>query len=136
MKKFICLVATSAAVVALFTPKSVLAQTVFVQSVSSNGNASNTIYLPSKKATTITTIERVTSNLYQNNNPITTSTTTTYSDGAYPGYHRHQYGQSTIILQQQNIYPRAVRAACSTSIMGSPIPSPIALNVSTGQICN
>ncbi len=135
MKSFICVVAISTAVIALFTPQSVLAQTVFVQSVSSNGNASNTIYIPSRKATTITTIERVTSNFYPNNGVTTSSTTTSYSGGTYPSYHNYQQGQSTIILQQQNVYPRAVKAACSTSIIGSPIPSPVALNVATGQLC-
>jgi hypothetical protein len=58
-----------------------------------------------------------------------------------PSYYYHRYHdrfrQPTVILQQQNIiYPPAFsHSTCTTSIVGSPIPSPVPLDSRTGQLC-
>jgi hypothetical protein len=131
MNKFTYLTAISTAVISLLLPGVVRAQSVFIQGFPSGGYSSTTIYIPSTETTTTTTVDRVNSDLYPNNS-VTTSTTTTYTGGSYPIRHRRQQGQSTIIFQ--NNYPRAAQVSCSTSIIGSPIPSPVALTPS-GQPC-
>jgi hypothetical protein len=133
MKNFTDLAAISIAAITLFLPASVRAQSVFIQGFPSSGYSSTTIYIPSTETTTTTTVDRVNSNIYPNSNSVTTSTTTTYTGGGYPIRQRHQQGQSTVIFQ--NNYPRAVQANCTTSIIGSPIPSPVALNSVTGGLC-
>jgi hypothetical protein len=92
------------------------------------GSSINTIYIPQIETTTTTTTQVSPTNIYHNNNSFGTSTTTTSDGGNYPIHHRRQHHQPTVIIQQQNIYPRAVQSSCSTSIIGSPIPSPIALD--------
>jgi hypothetical protein len=134
MKSFIYLTSIASTVISLFTPESVLAQSIFGQNFISNGYSSTTIYIPSTQ-TTITTIDRINSNIYPDRNSVTTSTTTNYSTGVAPR-HRRQQHQPIVILQHQNIYPHPVRSHCTTSIIGSPIPSPVPLNSVTGQFCN
>jgi hypothetical protein len=131
MKNFIYLTAISTAVISLLLPAKVAAQSVFIQGFPSSGYSSTTIYIPSTETTTTTTIDRVNSDLFPNNS-VTTSTTTTYTGSGYPLHHRRSQGHSTVIFQ--NEYPRAVQVSCSTSIIGSPIPSPVALSPS-GQPC-
>jgi hypothetical protein len=51
---------------------------------------------------------------------------------------RYQHPQQTINRQQQNFNPNRDRSNCSTSIIGSPIPSPIPLRTdgyNQGQLC-
>ena len=139
MKNLIYLTAISTAVISLLFPGVVRAQSVFVQGFPSNGFPSNgfpsngysstTIYIPSTETTT--TVERVNSNIYPGSNSVTTSTTTTYTGGSFRN--RRQQGQSTVIFQ--NINPRNTQVNCTTSIIGSPIPSPVALNSVTGGLC-
>jgi hypothetical protein len=131
MNKFIYLTTISTAVISLLLPSAVTAQSVFIQGFPAGGYSSTTIYIPSIETTTTTTVDRVNSDLYPNNS-VTTSTTTTYTGGGYPLRHRRNQGHSTVIFQ--NEYPRAAQVSCSTSIIGSPIPSPIALSPS-GQPC-
>jgi hypothetical protein len=133
MQKFICLATISTAAISLSLAGSVRAQGVFVEPFPSTGYSSTTIYIPATETTT-TTIDRVNSDLYPNSNSVTTSTTTTYTGGGYPFHHRRQQGSSTVIFQ--NNYPRAAQANCTTSVIGSPIPSPVALNSVTGQLCH
>jgi hypothetical protein len=92
------------------------------------GSSVNTIYIPPIETTTTTTTQVLPTNIYHNNNSFGTSTTTTSYGGDDPIRHRRQQHQPTVIIQQQSIYPRAVQSSCSTSIIGSPIPSPIALD--------
>ncbi len=132
MKKFICLTAISTAVISLLLPGVVRAQSVFIQGFPSqgfpsNGYGSTTIYIPSTETTT--TVERVNSNIYPGSSSVTTSTTTT-SIGGFRD--RRQQG-STVIFQ--NFNPRSTQVNCTTSIVGSPIPSPVALNSVTGGLC-
>jgi hypothetical protein len=133
MNKFICLTAISTAVISLLLPGVVRAQSVFIQGFPSSGYSSTTIYIPSTETTTTTTIDRVNSNIYPSSNSVTTSTTTTYPGGGYPFRQRRQQGESTVIFQ--NINPRNTQVNCTTSIIGSPIPSPVALNSVTGGLC-
>jgi hypothetical protein len=132
MKIFIGLVTISAAMISLTVAGSARAQSVFIQGFPSSGYSSTTIYIPSTETTTTTTVDRLNSDLYPNSNSVTTSTTTTYIGGGYPIRHRRHQGQPTVIFQ--NNYSRPAQVSCSTSIIGSPIPSPIALNP-LGQPC-
>jgi hypothetical protein len=129
MKSFIYLTAISTAVISLLLPGVVRAQSVSIQSFPAGGYSSTTIYIPSTETTT--TVERVNSNIYPGSNSVTTSTTTTYTVGSFRN--RRQQGQSTVIFQNTN--PRHTQVNCTTSIIGSPIPSPIALNSVTGGLC-
>ena len=129
MNKFICLTAISTAVISLLLPSVVRAQSVFMQGFPSGGYSSTTISIPSTETTT--TVERVNSNIYPGSNSVTTSTTTTYTGGSFRN--RRQQGQSTVIFQ--NLNPRHTQVNCTTSIIGSPIPSPVALNPVTGGLC-
>lgn len=135
MKSFIYLTSIATTVICLFMPESVLAQSIFGQNFSS-GYSSTTIYIPSTQTTTTTTIDRINSNTYPDRNSVTISTTTNYSTGVDPIRHRRQQRQPTAILPQQNIYPHPIRSHCTTSIIGSPIPSPVPINSVTGQLCN
>jgi hypothetical protein len=128
MKSLIYLTAISTAVISLLLPGVVRAQSVFIQGFPSNGYSSTTIYIPSTETTT--TVERVNSNIYPGSNSVTTSTTTTYTGGGFRN--RRQQG-STVIFQ--NLNPRNTQVNCTTSIIGSPIPSPVALNSVTGGLC-
>ena len=131
MSKFICLTAISTAVISLFLPSVVRAQSVFIQGFPSSGYSSTTIYVPSTETTTTTTVDRVNSNIYPGSNSVTTSTTTTYTGGSFRN--RRQQSQSAIIFQNNNT--RNTQVNCTTSIIGSPIPSPVALNSVTGGLC-
>ena len=131
MSKFICLTAISTAVISLLLPSVVRAQSVFIQGFPSSGYSSTTIYIPATETTTTTTVDRVNSNIYPSSNSVTTSTTTTYTSGSFRN--RRQQGQSTIIFRNNDT--RNSQVNCTTSIIGSPIPSPIALNSVTGGLC-
>lgn len=133
MKNFTYLAAISTAAIALSLPAAVRAQSIFIQGFPSSGYSSTTIYIPSTETTTTTTVDSINSNIYPNSSSVITSTTTTYTGGNYPIRHRRQHGQSTVIFK--NSYPRAAQANCTTSIIGSPIPSPVALNSVTGGLC-
>jgi hypothetical protein len=125
MKKFICLATIYTAIITLLMPSAVKSQTVLIQGFPSSGYSSTTIYSPSIQTTTTTT-DSINFNTYPNRNPVITSTTTTYTEGSYPISHRHQHRQSN--------YSRPAQVNCTTSIVGSPIPSPVALN-QFGQLC-
>jgi hypothetical protein len=130
MKIFIYLTTISTAIISLLLPGVARAQSVLIQGFPSSGYSSTTIYIPSTETTT--TVERVNSNIYPGSNSVTTSTTTTYTGGSFRN--RRQQGQSTVIFQ--NINPRNTQVNCTTSIIGSPIPSPVALNSVTGGLCH
>jgi hypothetical protein len=132
MKNFIYLATIFTTVISAFLPAGADAQSIFIQGLPASSATSTTIYIPSIETTT--TIDRLNPNIDLNHNSVTNSTTTTYSGNSYPIF-QHRQPQPTIILQQQTIYPRAVQSTCTTSIIGSPIPSPIALNSVTGQPC-
>jgi hypothetical protein len=97
-----------------------------------SGAPIQTIYVPPIETTTITPTQITPIIIQPNYNSFGTSTTTTYHGGGRPIRQRrqqYQHQQSTVI------YPPAVQSSCSTSIIGSPIPSPIALDRS-GQPCH
>ena len=132
MKNIICLATIVSTV--LLSPILVKAQ-----GYPYGGSSTTTIYVPSIETTTTTTTTttQLTPTLpYPNNNSVGTLTTTTYGNSypSYPFRQRRQYRQPTVIIQQQNIYPYVGQSTCSTSIIGSPIPSPVALDRS-GRPC-
>jgi hypothetical protein len=123
MKNFICLATISTAIL--------LAPTVVSAQGYPSGAAIHTIYVPPIETTTITPTQITPVMIQPNYNSVGTSTTTTYHGGGRLIRQRHQqyqHQQSTVI------YPRAVQSSCSTTIIGSPIPSPVALDRS-GQPC-
>ena len=138
MKNLICLATIATTVITLLAVKSVQAQGVFVQPFPSTGYSSTTIYVPSlpeaagyaNGTTTTTIVVPVSPNIYSNSNYFPGSNT--FYGGN--GYRNRRYPQPTVIFTQPTLYPRVIQSSCSTSIVGSPIPSPIALNQS-GMPC-
>jgi hypothetical protein len=55
----------------------------------------------------------------------------------YPYSRRSWYRrpQPTIVIQSNVIYPAAGGRNCTTTIIGSPIPSPVPIDSRTGQFC-
>ncbi len=142
MKNFLGLAAIATTIITLFTPVAGKAQGVFVQPFPSTGYSSTTIYVPSvpddraytNGVTTTTSTELYSPNVYPGSNSFPSSVTTPYYGSSYPTRYRQEI-RPIVIFPQPNIYPRAVPSACTTSIIGSPIPSPIALNRYTGTPC-
>jgi hypothetical protein len=48
---------------------------------------------------------------------------------------RHQHRQERVIFQQNKVDAGSNRSNCTTTIIGSPIPSPIPIDRYTGQPC-
>jgi hypothetical protein len=48
---------------------------------------------------------------------------------------RRDRSQQRVIFQKNNVYPSNNRSNCTTTIIGSPIPSPIPIDLNTGQPC-
>jgi hypothetical protein len=119
------------------------------------GGSTTTIYVPPIESSTTTT--QISPNIYQSRNGVTTTTTyyggypntrTTNYYGTSPNvngyygandprinnYYYRQYQRQPTIILQQNIYPVGGQSSCSTAIIGSPIPSPVALDRS-GRPC-
>jgi hypothetical protein len=138
MKNLICLATIATTFITFFAAKSVLAQGVFVEPFPSTGYSSTTIYVPSLSeatgyingTTTTTIVAPGSQSTYSNNNYFPGSNTFSGSNG----YRNRRYPQPTVIFIQPTLYPRSIQSACSTSIVGSPIPSPIGLNQS-GMPC-
>lgn len=149
MKNFIYL-ATIATTV-LLAPAAVKAQPY------PYGGSTTTIYVPSIESGTTTTTTQISPNIYQSRNGVTTTTTyyggypnmrTTNYYGSSPNvngyygandprinnYYYRQYQRQPTVILQQNIYPGVGQSSCSTAIIGSPIPSPVALDRS-GRPC-
>jgi hypothetical protein len=106
----------------------ILPTAVSAQIFTSGGYSSTTIFVPSGESTTTTTY-------YSDPNSFTTTPNTIYLGR---GNHRRNYypqPQSSVIFQQNNIYYPATQSSCTTSIIGSPIPSPIPLDQNTGRPC-
>ncbi len=57
------------------------------------------------------------------------------SSDFYGGYARPGYAQPSVIIQKNSPYPPAIGSTCSTSIVGSPISSPVAIDRFTGLPC-
>jgi hypothetical protein len=131
MKNLTYLAAIATTTITLLLPVVVKAQSTVVQSLPQQGYSSTTIYVPAQQSTTTTSVSP---NLYPSNESYIRT------DSGYRGRsYRQRYRQSTeptvIIVQPSTSYPRAVRSQCTTSIVGSPIPSPIAIDRVTGQPC-
>jgi hypothetical protein len=135
MKKSIVLTTIATALITSIGSQSAQAESLISQVIYPGGYSSTTIYVPFGTTTTTTTDRVITnSHNYPDSNSFSTSTTTFSSGGYYPN-RRRQYRQPTVIFQQNNIYPSSSQSTCTTSIIGSPIPSPIPLNRYTGAPC-
>jgi hypothetical protein len=143
MKNFLSLAAIATTIITLFTPLAGQAQGIFIQPFPSTGYSSTTIYVPSvpddrvytNGVTTTTSTELYSpSVVYPGSNSFPGSVTTPYYGSGYPTRYRQEV-RPIVIFPQPNTYPRAVPSTCTTSIIGSPIPSPIALNRYTGTPC-
>ncbi len=135
MKVFSYLATIATTVITVLAPSMVRAQGVFVQPFPSSGYSSTTIYIPSVAPIIITPTDRATQNIYPNINYFPNSI---YDNSGYQIYRYRQYRQyrqPPLIFQQQEIYPRSIQPTCTTTIIGSPIPSPIALDRYTGTPC-
>ncbi len=84
------------------------------------GSYSLTISIPT--TTTTTTIDN-----YPSNNP--------FYGGSNYGRDRRDRRQQKVIPQNNVYYPSSDRSSCTTTIIGSPIPSPIPIDRNTGQPC-
>jgi hypothetical protein len=134
MKNFIYLAAITTIVAAPFAVESAQSQSIFGQSFSGSGYSSTTIYVPSlpqessyaNGTVTTTIVVPVSPSIYPNNNYFPGSNTF-YGNN---GYRNRRYPQPTVIFTQPPLYPRVIQSSCSTSIIGSPIPSPISINQS------
>ncbi len=143
MRNFICLATIATTIITLLAPAAGKAQGVFVQPFPSTGYSSTTIYVPSvpqdrgyiNDINTTTIINPISPNIYPNSNSFPGSINTPYYGSSYPNRRYIPSPQTIVIFPQQNFYPRGVQSACTTSIIGSPIPSPIALNRYTGIPC-
>jgi hypothetical protein len=131
MKISIYLTAIATTVISFLGTTAVRAQGVFVQPFPSTGYSSTTIFVPSTlpdRGYTSSPSEygAVDPNLYQKNG--TFGSTTTLFD-----YNPNYDNNGTYGSRYRN-YRNPTRLTCSTSIIGSPIPSPIALDAN-GQPC-
>ncbi|PSB56508.1 hypothetical protein [Chamaesiphon polymorphus] len=126
MKISIYLTAIATTIITCLGTGAVRAQGVFVQPFPSTGYSSTIIYVPSTvpdgnyNNRTIE-YESVNPNIYPTNGYYGSTTTTIYDNGG-------TFGRS------YRDYRNPARVTCSTSIIGSPIPSPIALGTN-GQPC-
>jgi hypothetical protein len=131
MKNLTYLTAIATTSITLFLSGVVKAQSILTQSFPQQGYSSTTIYIPAQQPTTITPVSP---NLYPSNESYI-QTDSSYLDRSY----RQRYRQSTeptIIIVRPNINNSpAVPSRCTTSIVGSPIPSPVAIDRATGQPC-
>jgi hypothetical protein len=126
MKNFIYLTTIATTVISCLIPVAARAQGVFVQPFPATGYSSTTIYVPSTvpdRDYNNRTIEYESGNpnIYSTNGYYGSTTTTTYDNGGTFG-------------RGYRDFRRPAQVTCSTSIIGSPIPSPIALGAN-GQPC-
>ena len=137
MKALIFLATIATTVVSTFVPSAATAQGVFVQPFPSTGYSSTTIYVPSVEPVIISPTDRSVPFIYPTYNYNYLPNTTTYYERGYPNNRNRVYRQQPpVIIQQPNGYPRSVQPTCTTNVIGSPIPSPIALDRYTGMSCN
>jgi hypothetical protein len=143
MKNLIRLATIATTVMALFAPQVGRAQGVFVQPFpSSGGYSSTTIYVPSVPQTgnyinniNPSRYDPFSPNVYPNSNSFPGLPDTPYYGSSYPNRPFVPSPPPKVIFPEQNFYRGKFIRACTTSIIGSPIPSPIALNRYTGTPC-
>jgi hypothetical protein len=139
MKYSVWLMTIAATLIAVVMPTAARAEGLGTQVIiSPGGYSSTTIYEPYGTTTTTTTTDPSIVNGYPNSN--STSITTYSNNGGFyyinrPRRQYNRYRQPSVGFQQNNIYPYSSPSTCTTTIIGSPIPSPIPLNRSTGQPC-
>jgi hypothetical protein len=131
MKNLTYLTAIATTAISILLPTVVTAQSVVVQSFPQQSYSSTTIYLPSQQTTTTTIVSP---NLYPSNESYI-QTDSGYRGKSYRQRNRQSNDPTIIIVQPTTNYPRAVRSQCTTSIVGSPIPSPVAIDRFSGLPC-
>jgi hypothetical protein len=137
MKAFIFLATIATTVIGTLIPSAARAQGVFVQPFPSTGYSSTTVYIPSVEPIIINQTDRTTPFIYPTYNYNYLPNSNTYYDRGYPNNRNRGYRQQPpIVIQQPNGYPRNVQPTCTTNVIGSPIPNPIALERYTGMPCN
>ncbi len=140
MKYSVWLMTIVATLIAVITPTAAKAEGVGTQVIiSPRGYASTTIYSPDGTATTTTTDQSIV-NGYPAGSSTSTSITTYTNNGGfyYINRPRRQFDrdrQPSVGFQQHHIYPYPRSSTCTTTIIGSPISSPIPLNRSNGLPC-
>jgi hypothetical protein len=141
MKYSVWLMTIAATLIAGITPTAARAEGFGTQVIiSPGGYSSTTIYEPYGTTTTTTTTDRSIVNGYPTGSSTSTSITTYSNNGGFyyinrPRRQYNRYRQPSVGFPQNNIYPYSGSSACTTTIIGSPIPSPIPLNRSTGFPC-
>jgi hypothetical protein len=144
MKYSVWLMTLAAALIAVITPTAARAEGLGTQVIiSPGGYTSTTIYAPYGTTTTTTTTDQSIVNGYPDSNSTSTSITTYSNNGGFyyinrPRRQYNRYRQPSVVFQQNNLYPLypySRSTGCTTTIIGSPIASPIPLNRSTGFPC-
>jgi hypothetical protein len=128
MKTFVYLATVATTFIALLSPQVLKAQTILAP-VSPYNASPTPIFVPSLPIVKIVPTQVTPIFIYPDTNYFPGSIITNYDGGSYPIRQRRDD------RQQQNAYPRALQSNCTTSIIGSPIPSPIAIDRFTGAPC-
>jgi hypothetical protein len=131
MKNLTYLTAIATTAISLLLPATVKAQSTTIQSFPQQGYSSTTIYVPTQQPTTTTPLSP---NLYPSNESYI-QTDSGYRDRSSRQRYRQSTDPTIIIVRPNSNSSRAVPSRCTTSIVGSPIPSPIAIDRITGQPC-
>ena len=143
-------------------PNFVKAQSVTQGYPGGGSSSTTTYYLPSTESNSITNITTpIGGDIYPGTKLSPNSNGIYYSNGVpttsipsyqniYPGTNlfpnpiNNYYGGGTysqgydrpsVTIQQNDTYPRSFGSNCSTSIVGSPIPSPVPIDRYSGQPC-
>jgi hypothetical protein len=142
VKNFIRILSIATTVMALLAPQASRAQGAFVQPFPSSGYSSTTIYVPtlpqavrSTNDINPTRYDPFSPNVYPNNNSFPGLLDTPYYGSSYPNTRFVPPPPSKVVFPAQNFYGGKFYNTCTTAIIGSPIPSPIALNRYTGTPC-
>ncbi len=137
MKAYIFLATIATTIMTSLIPSAARAQGVFVQPFPSTGYSSTTVYIPSVEPIIVSPTDRSVPIIYPTYNYNYLPNSTSYYERGYPNARDRVYRQQQppVIITQPNSY-RSVQPTCTTSVIGSPIPNPIALDRYTGLPCN
>ncbi len=131
MKNSTYLAAIATTAITLLLPGAIGAQNTVTQGLPQQGYSSITISVPAQQTPTPAPVSP---NLYPSNESYI-QTNSSYRGRSYRQRYRQSIDPTVIIVRPNTNYPRAVPSRCTTSIVGSPIPSPIAIDRFTGQPC-
>lgn len=132
MKYIVYLMAIVATAISLVAPVSVRAQHIIspgIERIPLGGYHSITIYTPSPGNVTTNVTTRIGSGDFS------FPTATPHYGGKDRFRSTIYYQQPLVIYQNNDRYPRAIRTNCTTTVLGSPTPSPVALDRYSGRPC-